>query len=78
MTAQKFDMVVLGSGPGGYVAAIRAAQLGYKTAQCWTTVNSTPHLFPPEKASESTGPLPPRSSVAACTTSMRGPWAAPC
>ncbi len=32
MTAQKFDMVVLGSGPGGYVAAIRAAQLGYKTA----------------------------------------------
>lgn len=32
MTAQKFDMVVLGSGPGGYVAAIRAAQLGFKTA----------------------------------------------
>ncbi|MDG1020758.1 MAG: dihydrolipoyl dehydrogenase [Emcibacteraceae bacterium] len=32
MTAQKFDMVVLGSGPGGYVAAIRAAQLGYETA----------------------------------------------
>lgn len=32
MTAQKFDMVVLGSGPGGYVAAIRSAQLGYKTA----------------------------------------------
>src|SRR6218665_112723 len=27
-----FDMVVIGSGPGGYVAAIRAAQLGYKTA----------------------------------------------
>lgn len=32
MSAQKFDMVVLGSGPGGYVAAIRAAQLGFKTA----------------------------------------------
>jgi dihydrolipoamide dehydrogenase len=32
MSTQKFDMVVLGSGPGGYVAAIRAAQLGLKTA----------------------------------------------
>lgn len=28
----QFDIVVIGSGPGGYVAAIRAAQLGYKTA----------------------------------------------
>ncbi len=27
-----FNIVVIGSGPGGYVAAIRAAQLGYKTA----------------------------------------------
>jgi dihydrolipoamide dehydrogenase len=30
--ADKYDMVVIGSGPGGYVAAIRAAQLGMKTA----------------------------------------------
>src|ERR1700761_6965568 len=28
----KFDLVIIGSGPGGYVAAIRAAQLGLKTA----------------------------------------------
>ena len=28
----KFDVVVIGSGPAGYVAAIRAAQLGLKTA----------------------------------------------
>ncbi len=32
MAAQSFDLVVIGSGPGGYVAAIRAAQLGLKTA----------------------------------------------
>jgi dihydrolipoamide dehydrogenase len=30
--SQKFDVVVIGAGPGGYVAAIRAAQLGLKTA----------------------------------------------
>ncbi|CAF0920175.1 unnamed protein product [Adineta steineri] len=29
---QQFDLVVIGSGPGGYVAAIKAAQLGLKTA----------------------------------------------
>src|SRR5215210_505939 len=28
----QYDLIVLGSGPGGYVAAIRAAQLGLKTA----------------------------------------------
>jgi len=32
MADASFDLVVLGSGPGGYVAAIRAAQLGMKTA----------------------------------------------
>jgi dihydrolipoamide dehydrogenase len=32
MPDQSFDIVVLGGGPGGYVAAIRAAQLGMKTA----------------------------------------------
>src|SRR5438067_1491209 len=29
---EKFDLVIIGSGPGGYVAAIRAGQLGLKTA----------------------------------------------
>ena len=28
----KYDVIVLGSGPGGYVTAIRASQLGFKTA----------------------------------------------
>ena len=32
MPDQTFDLVVVGGGPGGYVAAIRAAQLGMKTA----------------------------------------------
>ncbi|MBP7252696.1 MAG: FAD-dependent oxidoreductase [Alphaproteobacteria bacterium] len=32
MTEQSFDLVVIGAGPGGYVAAIRAAQLGMKVA----------------------------------------------
>jgi dihydrolipoamide dehydrogenase len=32
MADEKFDLVVVGGGPGGYVAAIRAAQLGMKTA----------------------------------------------
>ena len=27
-----YDLIVIGSGPGGYVAAIRASQLGLKTA----------------------------------------------
>ena len=30
--AQQFDVVVIGAGPGGYIAAIRAAQLGFKVA----------------------------------------------
>src|SRR5436309_10181791 len=32
MVETSFDLIVLGGGPGGYVAAIRAAQLGMKTA----------------------------------------------
>ncbi len=32
MAAQNFDMIVIGAGPGGYVAAIRGAQLGLKVA----------------------------------------------
>ncbi|MDR1062809.1 MAG: dihydrolipoyl dehydrogenase [Azoarcus sp.] len=41
MTKQ-FDILVVGGGPGGYVAAIRAAQLGFKTACC----ESNPYADP--------------------------------
>src|SRR6478752_327573 len=32
MADTSFDIIIIGSGPGGYTAAIRAAQLGFKTA----------------------------------------------
>ena len=32
MAGESFDLVVIGAGPGGYVCAIRAAQLGMKVA----------------------------------------------
>ncbi len=32
MSDTEYDLIVIGAGPGGYVAAIRAAQLGFKTA----------------------------------------------
>src|SRR5512139_300531 len=44
--AQAFDVVVIGGGPGGYIAAIRAAQLGLKTAciDDWKTPEGKPAL----------------------------------
>jgi len=41
--AEQFDFTVIGSGPGGYVAAIRAAQLGMKVAvvEKWATFGGT-------------------------------------
>ena len=41
---QQFDVVVIGAGPGGYVAAIRCAQLGLKTAciERWLTEDNKP------------------------------------
>ena len=32
MMENKFDLIVVGAGPGGYVAALKAAKLGLKTA----------------------------------------------
>src|SRR5215467_12175156 len=44
--AQTFDVVVIGGGPGGYIAAIRAAQLGLKTAcvDDWKGADGKPAL----------------------------------
>ena len=42
--AEPFDVVVIGAGPGGYTAAIRAAQLGFKVAciDDWKTAEGKP------------------------------------
>jgi dihydrolipoyl dehydrogenase len=44
--AETFDVAVIGGGPGGYVAAIRAAQLGFRTAciDDWKTGDGKPAL----------------------------------
>jgi dihydrolipoamide dehydrogenase len=44
--AEQFDVVVIGGGPGGYIAAIRAAQLGFATAcvDDWKTADGKPAL----------------------------------
>src|SRR5215467_9096456 len=44
--AQSFDVVVIGGGPGGYIAAIRAAQLGLSTAciDDWKAADGKPAL----------------------------------
>jgi dihydrolipoamide dehydrogenase len=44
--SERYDVIVIGAGPAGYVAAIRAAQLGFKVAcvEKWTTPAGTPAL----------------------------------
>lgn len=44
--SEKFDVIVIGAGPGGYVAAIRCAQLGLKTAcvEKWQDAKGNPVL----------------------------------
>ncbi|WP_417066660.1 dihydrolipoyl dehydrogenase [Niveibacterium terrae] len=44
--AQEFDVLVIGGGPAGYVAAIRAAQLGLKTACCEFSPYADPKGLP--------------------------------
>jgi len=43
-TPERFDVVVIGAGPGGYIAAIRSAQLGFRTAciDDWTRAGGRP------------------------------------
>jgi len=42
--SKQFDLVVIGAGPGGYIAAIRAAQLGFSVAciDAWSTADGKP------------------------------------
>lgn len=47
-TTQDADIVVIGSGPGGYVASIKAAQMGMKVRNCIISnilINKTLKLF---------------------------------
>jgi len=54
-TQANFDVTIIGSGPGGYVAAIRAAQLGLKTAlveksPAWVAPACTSAAYPPRRS----------------------------
>jgi pyruvate/2-oxoglutarate dehydrogenase complex dihydrolipoamide dehydrogenase (E3) component len=53
------DVVVIGAGPGGYIAAIRAAQLGLKTAciDAWSNAKGGPA---PGGTCTNVGCIPPR------------------
>ena len=44
--SERFDVVVIGAGPAGYVCAIRAAQLGFKVAcvEEWRAPSGEPAL----------------------------------
>ena len=42
---KSYDVAIIGSGPGGYVAAIRCAQLGMKTAIIEKYATLGRHLF---------------------------------
>jgi len=49
--SEQFDLIVIGAGPGGYVAAIRASQLGMKVAvvekgRHWAVSASMKAVFP--------------------------------
>lgn len=48
---KQYDVAVIGGGPAGYVAAIKAAQLGGRAAvfekACWGAPASTGAAFPP-------------------------------
>lgn len=44
--SKQFDVLVIGGGPGGYVAAIRAAQLGFSTACCESEAYADPKKEP--------------------------------
>ncbi|BBP90592.1 dihydrolipoyl dehydrogenase [Bacillus safensis] len=43
--ATEYDLVILGGGTGGYVAAIRASQLGLKNSSCRKKKSSAEHVF---------------------------------
>ena len=86
--SKQFDVVVIGAGPGGYIAAIRAAQLGFSVACIdeWANAKGGPALAAPAQTSAASRPRrccnrPSISSTPATasrnTASSRGPVAEP-
>ena len=73
MADQTFDLIVVGGGPGGYVAAIRAAQLGMKTARGRARApgRHLPQLglHPDQGAAAHLGDQPPAAPPAATSAS---------
>ena len=77
---KNYDIIIIGGGPGGYVAAIRAAQLGYKTAcvEAASTLGGTclnvgciPSKAPP--STKKHGTTSPRTASAPATSNSTSP-----
>ena len=66
--AEKFDLIVIGAGPGGYVAAIRAAQLGLRTACI------DPFTGKPMRVKEDEGPAVEEGGVVKWEDIREGPF----
>ena len=66
MSDLKYDLVVIGAGPGGEVAAIRAAQLGFKVAM----VEKNVHLG---GTCLNVGCIPTKSLLESAKTWIRSP-----
>ena len=83
--AQTYDLLIIGSGPGGYVAAIRAAQLGLKTAVVeksyvggvcpnWGCIPTKALLRPPKSSTICSTPRITASSAQGCGRRHRARW----
>ena len=78
MPEETFDLIIIGAGPGGYVAAIRAAQLGMKVAvvekrDTWEGSASTKGASRARRSSIHRSCLPWRGTSSPATASRSTP-----